>query len=152
LAVIIGNEVPADAIRWFGARRVESVLGRLVDAAHETDPDLLVSYANYPSSEYLEGDGVDFVTFNVFLEPQSPLRRYLARLQHGAGDRPRVLGEIGPHAGHGTGGEDRQAAVLDWQLATAVERGIGGTCVFSWTDDWWVGGAPVEGWRFGLTR
>ena len=23
--------------------------------------------------------------------------------------------------------------------------------VFSWTDDWWVGGKPISGWHFGLT-
>src|SRR5206468_3683263 len=32
------------------------------------------------------------------------------------------------------------------------ERGVAGTCVFSWTDEWWVGDGPVEGWHFGLTR
>jgi glycosyltransferase involved in cell wall biosynthesis len=29
---------------------------------------------------------------------------------------------------------------------------VAGTCVFSWTDEWWVGDAAVEGWHFGLTR
>ena len=29
---------------------------------------------------------------------------------------------------------------------------MAGTCLFSWTDEWWVGDAAVEGWRFGLTR
>ena len=29
---------------------------------------------------------------------------------------------------------------------------MAGTCIFSWTDDWWVGDERVEGWRFGLTR
>ena len=49
-------------------------------------------------------------------------------------------------------GEARQAETLDWQLETAIERGVAGTCVFSWTDEWWVGDAAVEGWHFGLTR
>ena len=153
LAVVVGNEVPADAVRWFGTPRTSSrVLGRLADAVHEADPDLLVTYANYPTSEYLDVDGVDFLTFNVFLERQDDLRRYLTRLHHLAGDRPLVLGEIGLHAGDDDAGEERQAEVVDWQLATALERGVGGTCLFSWTDEWWVGGAQVEGWRFGLTR
>jgi glycosyltransferase involved in cell wall biosynthesis len=37
-------------------------------------------------------------------------------------------------------------------LETAVERGVAGTCLFSWTDEWWVGEAEVTGWHFGLTR
>jgi glycosyltransferase involved in cell wall biosynthesis len=40
---------------------------------------------------------------------------------------------------------------LRWQLDTALERGVAGTCIFSWTDDWCVAGVPVEGWHFGLT-
>jgi hypothetical protein len=33
-----------------------------------------------------------------------------------------------------------------------MKHGLAGTCVFSWTDEWWVGGKKVEGWNFGLTR
>jgi glycosyltransferase involved in cell wall biosynthesis len=152
LAMVIGNEVPADAVRWFGSKRIAGTLGRLVDTVHEVDPDMLVTYANYPSSEYLDVPGVDFLTFNVFLEDQEDLRRYLTRLHHIAGDRPLMLGEIGLHTAGDLQSDEHQAAVVDWQLATALERGVGGTCLFSWTDDWWVGGAPVEGWHFGLTR
>jgi GT2 family glycosyltransferase len=91
------------------------------------------------------------VTFNVFLERELDLRRYLNRLHNLAGDRPLVLGEVGLHAGDGPEGAQQQADVLDWQLGTAIERGVAGTCVFSWTDDWVVGGQRVEDWRFGLT-
>jgi GT2 family glycosyltransferase len=152
LAVVIGNEVPADAARWFGTRRIERVLGRLAETVHEVDDDVLVTYANYPTSEYLEVDGVDFLSYNVFLEDQDDLRRYLTRLHHLAGDRPLVLGECGIHTSDDDAGEVRQADAVDWQLATAVERGVAGTCLFTWTDEWWVGGGQVEGWRFGLTR
>src|SRR5207248_6898321 len=122
------------------------------DVVHDEDPDLLVTYANYPSAEYLPLEGLDFLTFNVFLEDQDEFRRYLTRLHHLAGDRPLVLGEVGLHAGDTPDGERRQAETLDWQLETALERGVAGTCTFSWTDEWWVGDAPVEGWHFGLTR
>lgn len=152
LAVVVGNEVPADAVRWFGVKHVSRVLGALVDVVHEVDPEMLVTYANYPTSEYLDVANVDFLMFNVFLERQVDLRRYLTRLHHLAGDRPLVLGELGLDARADAAGERRQATVLDWQLLTALERGVAGTCVFSWTDDWWVGGAAVEGWSFGLTR
>jgi glycosyltransferase involved in cell wall biosynthesis len=90
--------------------------------------------------------------FNVFLERRPDFRRYLTRLHHLAGDRPLVLGEVGISADPGPEGERRQAEVLDWQLEAALERGVAGTCVFSWTDDWVVGEARVTDWHFGLTR
>jgi glycosyltransferase involved in cell wall biosynthesis len=147
-ALVIANEVPADVVRWVGAGEVSKLLGELAEVARAWDPDLLVTYASYPTTEYLSVPGLDFLTYNVFLERESDFRAYLTRLQNLAGDRPLVLGEIGLDAGQG---EDFQARTLDWQLATSLERGVAGTCVFSWTDQWWVADQPVEGWRFGLT-
>lgn len=148
-ALCVGNEVPADAVRWVGTETVANIIGELTEVVREEDPEMLVTYANYPSTEYLTLPSLDFVTFNVFLEKQTDLRRYLTRIHHLAGDdRPVVLGEIGLHAED----EARQAEVIEWQLKTALERGIAGTCLFSWTDEWWVGGSPVEGWKFGLTK
>jgi glycosyltransferase involved in cell wall biosynthesis len=154
LGLCLGNEVPADVLRWYGSRKVASALGRLVEVVREVDPDMLVTYANYPTAEYLTVPGLDFLTYNVFLERKNDFRRYLTRLHHLAGDRPLVLGEVGLDAGSdlGAAGEQRQAEVVDWLLSTALERGVAGTCVFSWTDEWHVGDAEVEGWSFGLTR
>jgi glycosyltransferase involved in cell wall biosynthesis len=151
-ALSLGNEVPADVIRWFGTAKVARTIASLAEVVREVDPDLLVTYANYPTAEYLPLDCLDFLTFNVYLERQTDFRRYLTRLQHLAGDRPLVLGEIGLNAGTTAAGEAAQAAAVDWQLETAIERGVAGTSVFSWTDEWWVGDAAVEGWHFGLTR
>jgi glycosyltransferase involved in cell wall biosynthesis len=153
LALTLGNEIPADVLRWVGAHEIARIIAHLVDVVRDEDPDLPVTYANYPTAEYLPLEDLDFLTFNVFLEQQPAFRRYLTRLQHFAGDRPLVLGEIGLNATDGTPeGERRQAEVLNWQLETAIERGVAGACVFSWTDEWWVGDAAVEGWHFGLTR
>jgi glycosyltransferase involved in cell wall biosynthesis len=153
LGLSLGNEVPADVVRWLGPKEIARLIERLAQVVRAEDPDLLITYANYPSTEYLPLDGLDFLTFNVFLEDQDDFRRYLTRLHHLAGDRPLVLGETGLHAGDGdSAGERRQADVIDWQLEAALERGVAGTCLFSWTDEWWVGDAAVEGWRFGLTR
>jgi O-antigen biosynthesis protein len=153
LGLALGNEIPADVLRWYGADRVAGVVARLAEIVRDEDPDTLVTYANYPTAEYLPLPTIDFLTFNVFLDHEQDLRRYLTRLHHLAGDRPLVLGEVGLHAGDGDDdGERRQADALDWQLEAALERGVAGTCVFSWTDEWWVGDAEVEGWRFGLTR
>ncbi len=152
LALSLGNEIPADVVRWFGTAAVVEVIEELVEVVREEDPDRLVTYANYPTTEFLPLECLDFLTFNVFLEQRAQFRKYLTRLHHLAGDRPLVLGEMGVDAGGDSRGEARQAAVIDWQLETALERGVAGTCLFSWTDEWWVGDAAVEGWHFGLTR
>jgi glycosyltransferase involved in cell wall biosynthesis len=152
LGLSLGNEVPADVLRWHGIETVASTLNELVEVVREEDPSRLVTYANYPTAEYLPLESIDFLMFNVFLERREDFRRYLSKLQHLAADRPLVLGEIGIASGEEPDGERHQAEVLDWQLRTAVERGVAGTCIFQWTDEWWVGGAPVTGWGFGLTR
>jgi O-antigen biosynthesis protein len=152
LGLSLGNEVPADVLRWYGIGPIADAIRSLVDTARDQDPEQILTYANYPTAEYLPLESLDFLMFNVFLERKPDFRRYLTRLHHLAGDRPLVLGEVGISADDDAEGERRQAEALDWQLETAIERGVAGTCVFSWTDDWWVGGQRVEGWRFGLTR
>ncbi len=151
LALSMGNEVPADVVRWFGTDRIARTIARLGETVHEEDPDLLVTYANYPTAEYLPLPTLDFLTFNVFLDNEQDLRRYLTRLHHLAGDRPLVLGELGHHVA-APEDEESHAAFLDAQLRVTVERGLAGTCVFSWTDEWQVGDHDVTDWKFGLTR
>jgi O-antigen biosynthesis protein len=157
LALSLGNEIPADVLRWLGADFVADTIRELAEVVRGVDPEMLVTYGNYPTAEYLPLPTLDFLTFNVYLERQEELRRYLTKLQHLAGDRPLVLGELGlDSSAHGSRsnhqGEQHQADVLSWQLETAIERGVAGTCVFSWTDEWWVDDQPVRGWCFGLTR
>lgn len=152
LGLVLGNEIPADVVRWLGTTRVARVIADLAEVVRAEDDEQLVTYANFPTTEFLSLPTLDFSTFNVYLGDRADLRRYLTRLHHLAGDRPLVLGEIGLHAGTGAEGERDQARFLGEQLDTALERGVAGTCVFSWTDEWWVGDAAVEGWRFGLTR
>src|SRR5437868_13383958 len=90
LCYAIGNEIPAPIVRWYGHRRVARFLQRLYQAAKAEDPDGLVTYVNYPSTEYLQLPFVDVVCFNVYLEAQERLEAYLARLQNLAGERPLV--------------------------------------------------------------
>jgi glycosyltransferase involved in cell wall biosynthesis len=149
--ISVGNEVPADVIRWVGIKPVSRLLSELCALVHHIDPDRLVTYANYPTAEYLTGDDSDFVTYNVFLENRSAFHRYLTKLQHAAGPRPLVLGEVGVDSG-GRSGEGRQADAVHWLLEVAIERGVAGCCIFSWTDSWTVGGQPVADWHFGVTR
>jgi GT2 family glycosyltransferase len=150
LGFVVGNEIPGSVVRWHGRRRVEDLLCGLYEAGKEVAPEALFSYANYPTTEYLDTSCFDFDCFNVFLENEFAYRRYLAQLQVDTGDRPLVLTELGLDSA--SQGERRQAEVLEWQLRGAMEHGLAGTCVFSWTDEWWVGGQKLEGWSFGLNR
>ena len=62
LAVSLGNEIPADVVRWVGADEIAAALSELTDVARDEDPELLVTYANYPTAEYLDQDYLDFLT------------------------------------------------------------------------------------------
>jgi O-antigen biosynthesis protein len=149
LGFVLGNEISGPVVRWHGRRRIEGLLRGLYETGKDAAPAALFSYANYPTTQYLDTSYFDFECFNVFLESEPAYRRYLAQLQVSTGDRPLILTEMGLDAGSG---EDQQAYTLDWQLRGAMELGLAGTCVFSWTDEWWVGGHKVEGWYFGVSR
>ncbi len=150
LSITIGNEIPAPIVRWHGRRPVERFLQRLYATVKEVDAGALVTYVNYPTTEYLRLPFVDFTCFNVYLEQQDRLDAYLARLQNRAGASPLVLAELGLDSQRN--GEEKQAHVLDWQLRTAFTGGCAGAFVFAWTDEWHRGGADIEDWDFGLTR
>ncbi len=147
-AYLIGNEIPPDMVRWHGPERVRAFLRRLVAAVKEIHPEGLVSYANFPSTEYLTIDFTDFLCFNVYLHQEEAFRRYLSRLHNLAVDRPLVLTEFGIDSMRE--GEDEQARILSWQVRTAFEMGAAGTFVFAWTDEWYTGGHLIEDWAFGL--
>jgi GT2 family glycosyltransferase len=149
LAFTIGNEIPASIVRWYGHRRIESFLKRLYYAAKAEDPRALVTYVNFPTTEYLQLPFVDFVSFNVYLETREKLEGYLARLQNIAGERPLLMAEIGLDSIRK--GEDAQASTLDWQIRSTFGAGCSGVFVFSWTDEWHRGGFDIEDWGFGIT-
>jgi len=149
LCYAIGNEIPAPVVRWHGRHRVERFLERLYHAAKAEDPEGLVTYVNYPSTEYLSLPFLDFVAFNVYLESRDRLEAYLARLHNLAGDRPLLMAEIGLDSRQH--GEEAQARALDWQVRSVFAAGCAGTFVFAWTDEWHRGGHDIADWDFGLT-
>jgi hypothetical protein len=91
LAYTIGNEFQASMVRWYGRRRIERWLERFYRIVKAEDPDGLVTYVNYPTTEYLQLPFLDFACFNVYLETQERLAAYLARLQNMIGDQPLVM-------------------------------------------------------------
>ena len=149
LGYAIGNEIPASIVRWHGRRRVESFLRRLYEAAKDEDPGGLVTYVNFPTTEYLQLPFLDFHCFNVYLESDRQLESYLARLQNVAGDHPLVMAEIGLDSRRN--GQARQAESIEGQVRRAFAAGCAGAFVFAWTDEWHRGGYDVEDWDFGLT-
>jgi len=111
LGFVVGNEIPGPVVRWHGRRRIENLLRSLHETGKDAAPEALFSYANYPTTQYLDTNYFDFDCFNVFLEEEFAYRRYLAQLQVLTGDRPLLLTELGLESG---GGEHRQADSLDW--------------------------------------
>lgn len=149
LCFTIGNEIPASIVRWHGRKRIEGFLRDLCSIVKSVDPSALVTYVNYPTTEYLQLDFVDFCAFNVYLETPEKLNSYLERLQNIADERPLVLAELGLDSRRN--GEEAQAESLDWQVRTSFASGCAGACVFAWTDEWYRGGNAIEDWDFGLT-
>jgi glycosyltransferase involved in cell wall biosynthesis len=145
---LVGNEIPPDMVRWHGVDAVRRFIQSLVDCVRFEDPDALVSYANFPSTEYLTIDFTDFTCFNVYLHEQTAFRRYIARLHNFAVDQPLVLTEFGVDSMRQ--GEEEQRRILSWQVRSAFEAGVAGTFVFAWTDEWFTGGHLIEDWAFGL--
>jgi len=148
LAYAIGNEIPASIVRWHGRRRTERFLHRLYRAAKEEDPQALVTYVNFPTTEYLQLPFLDLVCFNVYLESRERLDAYLARLQNLAGEKPLLMAEIGLDSRRN--GLQAQAESLEWQVRTAFAAGCAGAFAFAWTDEWHRGGHDIDDWDFGL--
>jgi O-antigen biosynthesis protein len=148
LCYTIGNEIPAPIVRWYGKGRVQNFLKCLYKAVKQVDPEGLVTYVNYPTTEYLDLSFLDFDCFNVYLETPEKLSKYISRLHNLSGDRPLVLAEIGLDSMRN--GQEKQAEVLKWQIETVFGKGCAGMFVFAWTDEWWRGGFQIEDWDFGL--
>ena len=149
LAVSVGNEVPADVIRAHGIGRVEEGLATFIDEVHAADADMLATYCNFPTTEFLSVANQDLACFNVFLEDPDAFRRYMRHLQTTAHEIPLLITELG--LASNVHGEDVQANSIEWQLRIVDECGIAGATVFAWTDEWGVDGHKVAGWSFGLT-
>jgi glycosyltransferase involved in cell wall biosynthesis len=150
-AISVVNEVPPDIVRFAGQKRIEQFIEELVDIAKAAAPQCLVTFANFPSTEYLQCRGVDFVCFNVYLHDEQTLRNYLGRLQNIAGDKPLMLGEYGIDTQREQS-EQQQAQILGRHVRAVFDEGLAGTFIFSFTDDWVVHGYRIEDWAFGLTN
>jgi GT2 family glycosyltransferase len=150
LCYAIGNEISASTARWLGRRKIERYLKSIYETIKSVDPKGIVTYVNYPSTEYLQLPFLDVVSFNVYLERRDRYQAYITRLQNIAGDRPLLMSEVGLDAYRN--GDEAQAESLRWQIQDTFAAGCAGVVIFSWTDEWHRAGAEVEDWAFGLTR
>lgn len=148
LMYCVGKEIPPAIVRWQGRKKVEGLLRDLYRVAKDQDPDGLVSYTNFPTTEYLELPFVDVWTFNVYLHRRPEFCAYLSRLQHLAGELPLILTEFGMCSFRH--GRDGQAAFLDWQIEEIFDHGLAGAVIFGWTDRFFQDGCLIEDWGFGL--
>jgi GT2 family glycosyltransferase len=148
-AFSVANEIPPDVVRWSGARAVADFIDDLIHEAKRTDPDCLCTFTNYPPTEFLRPQSVDFVCFNVYLHEREAFRNYLARLQMLADSKPLLLGEFGIDSLRE--GEARKCELLSWQIEDAFRGGLAGAVVFTYTDDWWRNEEQVADWQMGLT-
>src|SRR5262249_13854020 len=148
LLFCLGNEVPPSVVRWHGRVRIERFLRELYEEVKGASPDALLTYVNFPPTEYLDVDCYDVCSFNVYLHREPDLRGYLARLQQIAGSKPLLLAEAG--ADSIREGLEGQAQITAMHLRAAFEEGLCGAVAFGWTDEWWRGGHEVTDWAFGL--
>jgi GT2 family glycosyltransferase len=148
LLIAVGNEIPGSIVRWHGPHRIERFLRAIHDDVKSAAPDSLLTYVNFPPTEFLQLDYFDVCAFNVYLHEVSAQRDYLVRLQHVAGHRPLLLSEAG--ADSLREGLDEQAETTVMQLRCAFEEGACGAIVYAWTDEWWRGGNVINDWAFGL--
>jgi GT2 family glycosyltransferase len=150
-AISVVNEFPPDLVRFIGKDKVEDLIDDLVMIVKEEAPDCLVTFANFPTTEYLRPRQVDFLCYNIYLHNEQVFRNYLARLQNIAGDKPLMLGEYGIDTCREYT-EEKQAEILTAHVKAVFEEGLAGTFIFSFTDDWVTNGYRVEDWKFGVTR
>ena len=147
--ILVGNEIEKTLVRWMGPERVKAFVESLIDVAREAAPDCLISYATYPSTEYLMPGNADFLAVNVYLEDRAVFAKYALRLQNLAGLKPLVITEFGIDVQ--ANGADKQAEVMRWQREELLRLGIAGNVWFSFTDEWFRGGGNITKWSFGIT-
>ena len=148
-AISVVNEIPPDIVRWSGGREIAKFIEGLVEVVKRVDPACLCTFGNYPPTEYLKPQNIDFFCFNVYLHQPKPFENYLSRLQMMADAKPLMLGEFGIDTLRE--GEETKCEVLAWQIELSFRTGVAGVVIYSYTDDWFKDGRLVTDWAFGLT-
>jgi glycosyltransferase involved in cell wall biosynthesis len=149
-AISVVNEIPADVVRFYGHRRVERFIDELLETVKQEAPNCLTTFVNFPTTEFLNASGGDFCCFNVYVHDERKCAAYFDRLQHVAGNKPLLLGEYGIDTMRE--GEAEQATLLRTHVRQVFRRGLAGSFIFAYTDDWFTGGYQIDDWAFGVTH
>lgn len=148
-ALSVVNEIPSDIVRWSGPVRVAEFIEELVNEAKTIDPECLCTFGNFPPTEFLRPQNIDFHCFNVYLHQRRAFENYVARLQMVADTKPLIIGETGIDSLRE--GEQHKCEILSWQIEAAFQRGLAGIFIFSFTDDWFRNGIQIDDWSMGLS-
>src|SRR5207237_881692 len=127
------DPIPPDVVRWSGTKAVADFIDDLILEAKRVDSECLCTFTNYPPTEFLRPQAVDFVCFNIYLHQPQPFRNYLARLQMLAESKPLLLGEAGIDSLRD--GEARKCEMLQWQIELVFRGGLAGADVRRVTED-----------------
>src|SRR5215469_8206580 len=149
-AFSLANEIPTDIVRWSGGNPIADFIDELCAEARRIDPGGLYTFTNFPPTEFLKPQTLDFVCFNIYLHQERAFTNYLFRLQTLAESKPLLLGEVGIDSLRE--GEGRKCEMLRWQVRGSFGAGLAGTVIFAFTDDWWKDGRQIEDWEMGLTQ
>lgn len=150
LGYLVDNEWPPDLVRWYGKRKVERFLEELVNWCKEANPEALFSYANFPPTEYILPQNVDFYCYNIYLHQSENVLAYVNRLQNLTFDKPLILGEFGMDTFRHS--EEEQAELIASTHRISFQAGLAGCVLFSWTDEWFTDGLSITDWAFGIVR
>ncbi|QQL45970.1 glycosyltransferase [Sulfuriroseicoccus oceanibius] len=147
--IFVANEVPVDLVRWMGWRNVRRALEEMIDLAKAIDPERLLTYANYPPTEWIAPRNADVFAINVYLHERGAYEGYLQHAHLLAGDRPVLVSEAGADVPRE--GESFQAEMMRWAYQSAADVGACGVCWFAWSGDWRApDGGRNDDWDFGL--
>ena len=149
LMFAVGNEIPPAIVRWHGQRHIERFLRELCHDIKAAAPDSLLTYVNFPPTEYLELD-----CFDVCAVQRLPASRTRpARLSRAAAahrGRPSRCCSRKPAPTACVKGWTGRRGITAMHVRAAFAEGACGAVAFSWTDEWWRGGHTVDDWAFGL--
>lgn len=150
LAYYVDNEIPSDFVRWYGSKKIEKFIDHMARTIKDISPDVLVSYGNFPPTEYLLPEEIDFISYNLYLHRSRDLSLYLSRINNLSKYKPIIVGEFGMDTiRHG---EDQQSILLSTYWDEIFKNGLSGGIVFSWTDEWHTDNTDIEDWAFGLVK
>ncbi len=134
LAYLIGDELQAHAVFEAGVPETEALLQKVTQLVRELDPTRLVSYANWPSTSFLNASTTDAICFHVNpFEPSivSHVFGYGSYIEHlkqtVARGKPLIM------TGVGLSPDSQHWQVVQW-WQELFESGAQGGVVFEWND------------------